>query len=191
MHQTEHILNMTGDIAAIWENFHHELRAFILGKTRNADDTDDILQDAFVRIINNWTKVSQAQNVRLYLYGIVRNTLYDHFRKQQPIRDTVDSESIFTTDEEQNLNTAVADCCIKPFIQKLPEHYREALLITEFQQVSQKELALRLGISYSGAKSRVQRGREQLKALLLSCCPYQSDVYGNIINSESDGCGCP
>jgi RNA polymerase sigma-70 factor (ECF subfamily) len=52
----------------------------------------------------------------------------------------------------------------------LPKPYRDALVLTEFEGLTQPELAKRLGISLSGAKSRVQRGREQLKELLLVYC---------------------
>lgn len=183
-------MEKTTEITSIWDNFHKELKAFILNKTRNSADTDDILQDAFIRIIRNWDKVNQSDNIRLYLYGIVRNTIYDHFKQKKPVLDTADIIEVLTDEEAQNLNAAVAECCIKPFINKLPERYREALLITEFQDVSQKELAEKLGISYSGAKSRVQRGKEKLKELILGCCPYQSDVYGNIIGNEKEHCGC-
>ncbi len=51
--------------------------------------------------------------------------------------------------------------------------------------LSQKELAKRLNISHSGAKSRVQRGREKLKQLILECCALKSDVYGNLTGEES------
>lgn len=181
---------MTTEVSLLWDNFHKELKAFIQNKTRNTADTDDILQEAFIRIIRNWDNVSQSVNLRHYLYGIVRNTMYDHFKGQKPFLDTSDMQDVFTDEETQDLNATVADCCIKPFINKLPDHYREALLITEFQDVSQKELAEKLGISYSGAKSRVQRGKEKLKELLLECCSYQSDVYGNIISNEKNHCGC-
>ncbi len=182
---------MATEITSIWENFHKELKAFIQHKTRNDADTDDILQDAFIRIIRNWDKVNQAENIRLYLYGIVRNAIYDHFKQLKPVTGTTDEvKEVFTEEEAQNLNATVAECCIQPLINKLPEHYREALLITEFQHISQKDLAEKLGISYSGAKSRVQRGKEKLKELILACCPYQSDAYGNIISNEKSSCGC-
>ena len=63
------------------------------------------------------------------------------------IDDLVREEKI-TEEESQSLNTTIAECCIKPFINKLPDNYREALLITEFQDISQKDLAERLNISY-------------------------------------------
>jgi RNA polymerase sigma-70 factor (ECF subfamily) len=79
---------------------------------------------------------------------------------------------------------------VKPFIQKLAPNYRDALLITEFQNISQKELAQKLNISYSGAKSRVQRGKEKLKELILNCCLVQTDTYGNVLNGEDKDCAC-
>ena len=56
----------------------------------------------------------------------------------------------------------------------------------DFEGMSQKEYADRLGISISGAKSRVQRAREKLKDLILKCCDYQFDKYGNVIKCCGD-----
>lgn len=179
---------MTTEVTNIWTDFHKELKAFIYNKTRNSADTDDILQEVFIKIIRNIDKVNQAENLRQYLYGIVRNAINDYFRNQKQIMDLPEIEEKITEEEAQSLNNTIAECCIKPFINKLPENYRDALLITEFQDVSQKELAEKLNISYSGAKSRVQRGKEKLKDLLVQCCSYKSDSYGNILDSENCGC---
>ncbi|HET6558784.1 MAG TPA: RNA polymerase sigma factor SigZ [Prolixibacteraceae bacterium] len=181
---------MTTEISTIWRDFHKELKAFIQNKTRNSADTDDILQDVFIKIIRNIDKVTQSENLRQYIYGIVRNAINDYFQNKKPILDTEVIKEEFTDEEIHALNATVAECCIKPFINKLPPHYREALLITEFQGVSQKELTERLGISYSGAKSRVQRGKEKLKELILDCCAYESDRYGNLRDDKENKCGC-
>jgi len=66
-------------------------------------------------------------------------------------------------------------------IKTLPDKYRDALEMSEINGVSHKEIAEELNISYSGAKSRVQRGREKLKEVLLHCCEIKADKYGNII----------
>lgn len=181
---------MTKEVTNIWTTFHKELKAFVLNKTRNSADTDDILQDVFIKIIHNIEKVNQAENLRHYLYGIVRNAINDYFRNKKQIVDSSEFEEKITEEETQSLNTTIAEGCIKPFINKLPDNYRDALLITEFQDISQKDLAKRLNISYSGAKSRVQRGKEKLKELILNCCAYQSDKYGNLIDAEDKNCAC-
>ena len=179
---------MTPEIKEIWTSFHTELKAFTLNKTKSSADTDDILQEVFIKIMRNFNKVSQASNLKQYLYGIVRNSINDYFRSQQfDNKDNYIPENI-SEDEIHSLNATIANCCLKPFINKLPEIYREALIASELGNISQKELARKLNISYSGAKSRVQRGKEKLKELLLDCCSYQVDSYGNILEEKSNKC---
>ena len=84
---------------------------------------------------------------------------------------------------------------LRRMIDSLPEPYREALVLTEFDGLTQQELADRVGISLSGAKSRVQRGREQLKAMLTECCDFEFDRRGGVFDcmphqqSDCNECG--
>jgi RNA polymerase sigma-70 factor, ECF subfamily len=179
---------MTTDITLIWTHFHKELKGYITKTVKSKADADDILQDVFIKIIRNSDKVKKAKNIRQYIYGIVRNAISDYFRSK-PAMDK-DIPITATKEDEQVLNATIADCCVKPFIGHLPEKYKEALLLTEFQDVSQKELAEKLNISYSGAKSRVQRGKEKLKEMILKCCAYQSDAYGNLMTDDIENDNC-
>jgi RNA polymerase sigma-70 factor, ECF subfamily len=70
-----------------------------------------------------------------------------------------------------------------------PDEYRQALLLTEYKGLTQRELAERLGLSFSGAKSRVQRAREKLKAMLLDCCHFEFDRLGKVIDYQPK-CAC-
>jgi RNA polymerase sigma-70 factor (ECF subfamily) len=63
------------------------------------------------------------------------------------------------------------------------------LVLTEYQGLTQKELGERLGLSFSGAKSRVQRAREKLKQQLLACCHFELDRRGHVINYQPK-CQC-
>jgi len=178
-------------IHSIWKEFHRELKGFIANSIKNSHDADDILQDTFLKIIHNPQKISQAENLRQYLYGIVRNAINDYFRKIKTEKNKAQWDNpTLSLEDSHLLNTTIAEGCVRPFIGQLPEKYQEALLITEFEDISQKELAQRLKISYSGAKSRVQRGREKLKELLLQCCAYKSDRYGNLYSESEKACNC-
>jgi RNA polymerase sigma-70 factor, ECF subfamily len=73
----------------------------------------------------------------------------------------------------------------------LPDPYRDAIVLTEFDGLSQKELAGRLGISVSGAKSRVQRGRALLKRQLLDCCQFEFDRGSVIDCNPRQNSTCP
>jgi RNA polymerase sigma-70 factor (ECF subfamily) len=75
-------------------------------------------------------------------------------------------------------------------VDSLPPLYREALWLTEYQGLSQVEMATRLGISVSGAKSRVQRARQKVKDLLLECCHFEFDRRGKILEYRERCCAC-
>jgi RNA polymerase sigma-70 factor (ECF subfamily) len=72
----------------------------------------------------------------------------------------------------------------------LPTEYCEALCLTEIDGVTQKEYAEKKGLSYSGAKSRVQRARMMLKDMLLECCHYHFDKYGTVFDIQPKCCHC-
>lgn len=69
-------------------------------------------------------------------------------------------------------------------MQNLPAKYRTAVELAELQEVTQREVSERLGISLSGAKSRVQRGREHLKDLLVRCCRWELDRRGGVVDYQ-------
>jgi RNA polymerase sigma-70 factor (ECF subfamily) len=74
--------------------------------------------------------------------------------------------------------------CINSKIEHLPKHYQEVMLLTALKDYTQVELAAYLGISYSGTKSRVQRAKERLKALVAGCKNVEIDALGNIIDYD-------
>ena len=72
----------------------------------------------------------------------------------------------------------------------LEEHYRQALMMSEMEGLTQKEVAKKEGLSLSGAKSRVQRGREMVKEMLLDCCRFEFDHRGSVMDHECKGKIC-
>lgn len=91
--------------------------------------------------------------------------------------------------DEQDLSKELSSC-IRPMVEQLPDKYKEAIELTELNGISQKQLSEQLGLSLSGAKSRVQRGREKLKELLTACCRIEVDRYGNVVDYQK-GTDCP
>ena len=82
--------------------------------------------------------------------------------------------------------------CLAPLVAGLPGGYREAMVLTEFDGLTQVAAAQRLGLSVSGMKSRVQRGRAMLRQQLTDCCQIEQDRRGAIIGFRpgSGSCGC-
>ena len=72
----------------------------------------------------------------------------------------------------------------------VPQGYRDALVLSELEGLPQKAVAKKLGISLPAAKSRILRGREQLKAVFVQCCHFELDHRGSVIayNPRKDDC---
>jgi RNA polymerase sigma-70 factor, ECF subfamily len=68
-----------------------------------------------------------------------------------------------------------------PMLRRLPPTRREAITLGDLEGVNQMEAAKRVGVSVSGMKSRVQRGRKQLRAVLEECCRIEFDRRGAIV----------
>ncbi|HEY0898919.1 MAG TPA: RNA polymerase sigma factor SigZ [Sphingobacteriaceae bacterium] len=187
-HQPTICNSPTSDIGAIWSNFNAGLKAYICKKVNQQDHCQDILQEVFIKVIHNADRVREADNIRAYLHRMASNAVMDHYRSaskrlDHPTEMLESGEMI-----EHGMPDPVielADCCLRSMIEALPASYREALILTELEGLTQKQLAAKLSISLSGAKSRVQRGREKLKEIILNCCKYEFDRYGNIIGCDS------
>lgn len=178
---------MQKNITNIWEKFNKELYVYILSRVKDSDAAKDILQDSFIKIQKNISALEKKESLRFWLYKITYNSTIDYFRSKKNFHS---SESIedFHQETENDFKTSQLAECIVPFINKLPDKYKEALTLTEFKNYSQIELAKHLGISYSGAKSRVQRAKVKLRELFEECCSISYDSYGNIIEYHSKQC---
>ena len=151
----------------IWRDLHSELGRFIESKVADRNAAQDILQDVFVKVHLNINQLKDSTKLTSWIYQIARNTIADHFRnagvEKQPVEHTLaEDESV------EPLYASLSEC-IKSKISKLPKEEYRAIVLTYFENCSQKELAELLGMSYSGIKSRVQRTREKLKKSVLAC----------------------
>ena len=183
MHNPENIEN-------IWSQVSYNLKAFIMSKVKNEADTEDILQETFLKIHQNFHTLKNKSRVESWIYQITRNQIIDHFRSNQEGQKikAIRNEFAVSTSVNRYMISAIRDMI--EMMDELPPEYCEALCLTEIEGMSQKEFAEIKGLSYSGAKSRVQRARIMLKDMLLKCCHYQFDKYGTVIDIQPKCCCC-
>ncbi|HLX40850.1 MAG TPA: RNA polymerase sigma factor SigZ [Ktedonobacteraceae bacterium] len=175
----------------VWKTFNVNLKQFILKRVVDEDNAEDILQEVFVKIHTRIHTLRDQEKLPGWIYQITRNAIYDYYRAQRDIVALPESATVIA---EETLNDSAIEellPCIRDMVERLPTEYRQALILTEYDGLSQKELAGRLGISYSGAKSRVQRAREKLKTMLLDCCHFQFDRSGRVIDYQPRLDCCP
>lgn len=166
-------------IEDLYKSFRGSLRNFIASKTRDVDLAEDLVQETFVKIARYCHCGEGCTHPKSFLYKVATNVLADHF---QATRRRTFEQTARTADED-NMNAEVIACLV-PLIDSLPSLYKEAVKLADVEQVSQQEIAERMGISLSGAKSRIQRGRAKLKDMLLAMCDMECDSHGNILHCK-------
>ena len=168
------------DASTLWQEHHDALLAFIRSRVADRAASLDILQEVFLKILHKLDTLHASEKVKPWLYQITRNAIADHYRRQRTATAEPQPELPEALPDDDTAMRHI-ESCIRPMIHSLPPIYREALLLSEIEGLSQKELAVRLGISYSGAKTRVQRGRLLLRQALTDCCTFEIDRYGKIL----------
>jgi len=172
-------LPMNRAVEELWTDLYQELKKFIFSKVRDRDISEDLLQDVFVKIHLNIHTVSDWSKLTSWVYQITRNTIADHYRKTNPELQ-IDELDLAEQETEEPLYVALSNC-INQKIRQLPEKYKQAIVLMYFNDHSQMALTNELQVSYSGAKTRVQRGREKLKELITDCPNVATDNAGNLI----------
>ncbi|MCP9449812.1 MAG: RNA polymerase sigma factor SigZ [Nitrospira sp.] len=189
---------MTTKTEELWQLVHDGLRAFIAKRVSDHGHIDDILQDVFERVHRQMDSVKDSSRIVSWVYQITRNTIIDYYRKPGKQRETpvglnaeiealvevFPSSDSMGQDEPGEVHAELADC-LRPMIERLSKDYREAVVLVELDGLTQQAAARRLGISLPGMKSRVQRGRKQLRHMLNDCCLIELDRRGGVIEFRS------
>ena len=174
----------------LWMEHRTRLRGYVAKRVRERDAVDDILQDVFLKAHASLHTVKSHGSLAAWLYRIAANAIADHYRRHRPSEGI--SAELAAPEPEIDYIAELASC-LQPLIADLPEKYRVPLVLSEIEGLTQKELAVRLGLSLSGAKSRVQRGRQQLRQRLLECCDIETGragVLGYEVRDKRRGCRC-
>ncbi|MGH3148764.1 MAG: RNA polymerase sigma factor SigZ [Rubrobacter sp.] len=169
-------------IEEVYERFDAGLRGFVSARVRDPDAAEDVLQDVYLKIHARIDTLEDEDKVGAWVYRVARNAVTDHYRAKRLFSELGDVPDEPAHDVEQRELDERLKETVSGMLDGLPPDHREALYLTEYEGLTQKQLAQRLGISLSGAKSRVQRARTRLKTLLLACCHFELDALGRVID---------
>ncbi|MGH7492735.1 MAG: RNA polymerase sigma factor SigZ [bacterium] len=167
----------------IWKEYRTKLHRFILNRVNDPLIAEDIVQEVLLKAFEHLDGLEDQQKILSWIYQITRNAIIDYYRRRSPTEELHESLIMQNIDMKEDVEKDLASC-IMPLLEQLPPHYREALTLSEINGFTQKEVALKQGVSLSGAKSRVQRGRKMLKKVLLECCKIERGQRGSIIDYE-------
>ncbi len=172
----------------VWSEFDKKLRAYVRRRV-NASAADDVVSDILLRLVRSQDKMEGAKNPMAWIYRVAANVITDHYRKSSSEKRLLEEVKLDTpvvdaSEETADDPTSLARCLI-PMIKGLPAPYDQALMLTEIDGISQVAAAKQLGLSVSGMKSRVQRGRQKLKVTLLRCCDVEVNRRGDVVDYKT------
>ncbi len=191
-----------------WQELRDSLRAFVARRVRNQADVDDLVQRVLVRIVRGLSTLHDAGRLHAWIYRTARNVIVDYYRSAGSRREHTTGDAGDLEIAEVAAVPALADDddraalrelagCLTPMLARLSPASREAIRLIDLDGTSQQEAARRAGVSLSAMKSRVQRGRRELRAVLEACCRIDLDRRGAIATyvardpstCECGGCG--
>ena len=147
--------------------------------TRNAQDAEDLVQEAYMRAFEHYDSF-RGESARAWLLAIVRNACYSHLRRAVPPAD-VDAfdERLHTPESKAADPEALAlkesdGKRLAQALEELPEEFREVVVLRELEEMSYKEIAAVLNVPIGTVMSRLNRGRDRLRASLAGAAAKES-----------------
>lgn len=160
-----------GDIdkmGLLYERYHRQLFNFIFHMTRHKEISEDMVQNIFFRMLKYRNGFTGNGEFKKWMYHVARNTLKDHFRKNNrtPSHNSLkDFEEVIAGEQladeqlvkQQELKT------LEMAMKNLSDENRELLVLCRFQELKYNEIALILNTTEGAIKVRVHRALNQLK----------------------------
>lgn len=150
----------TTDFEAAYEKYADMLYRIALSDLGNTHDAEDAVQDTFVAYFSYKGSFETEEHLKAWLIRVLINKARDELRRKK-----VRSHASF--DEIPEIASAEPeDRGVMEEIQKLPEKYKTPIILHYLEDIPVERIAKILGITLSGAKMRLKRGRDMLREKL-------------------------
>ena len=169
-----------GDIDAfetLQEIMEPPIRRFVRRLLNSDYAVDDVVQDVFISLYYNMSRINPPENFRPYLYRMARNRCYDDMRKSQRTPTvSLDDEPVFLRvsftesshepPPDEVTHWLLLNLEVQEAMDQLPEHQRQALILYAEEGLSYREIAEVMEVSLGTIKSRIYQAKQMLRRLL-------------------------
>lgn len=163
-----------------WRETRGELHGWLRYRLNGDSAADDLLQEVFLKALRQGEGFCAVENPRAWLFQVARNALADRLRANRcsiPLPDDLAAPTPEAPSAFDDLSQ-----CLPRVLNELSAKDRFAISFCDIEGHSLQALADNLGITLSGAKSRLQRARQRLKLQLVSACRVSFDERGQVID---------
>ncbi len=154
-------------------------------------EAEDLSQEVFIKVESGLKNFRGESKLSTWIYRIATNTAVDRMRNpsfKYEVNEGIPSESVQKDDldtEDKDLFTREVtestdlqyvrnemNSCIRNFIENLPENYKAVVILSELEELKNKEIAEILHLTLDTVKIRLHRARAQLRKKLQSNCSF-------------------
>jgi len=166
-------------LAALVKEYSSTLYRVAYSVLQNAAESEDAVQEAFLRVLRHRDKLSEIRDHRVWLIRIVWNVVMDRKRRAKTRPETDDVADVARVMPSRDLGVheraqaSEQHSHIMACVGQLPEKERQVLLLAAFDELNSVEISEVLGISESSVRSRLFRARNQM-AELMKDSPYRN-----------------
>lgn len=151
----------------------------------NKEEAEDLVQETYLKAYRFFNTFQKGTNIKAWLFKILRNTFINKYRKKVSMPSEIFHEDIDAVNtnlayEQENKSMEEIDTLeskysdlggimeddVKHAIDSLPIEYREAILFSDVEEMSYKDIAEITNVPIGTVKSRLNRGRKLLQKSL-------------------------
>lgn len=158
-----------------WEGNQQALKNWLLKKTQDQQQAQDILQDVFIKALQHKERFCTLTHAKSWLFTIAKNCMIDSYRKAQLQDGAVCCES---DDDDQRAPVVDLQQCLIRVLTELDQDDQEVIERCDMQGLSQIAYAQMKGLSISATKSRIQRARKRLREQMIASCNVKFNQQG-------------
>ena len=156
-------------LATLFERHHKGVYRFCLQMTRNRTQSEDLVQDVFIKVLRKAASYRGDGTFKAWLYNIARNITFDELRRDKLAAGAFDdglsaSEPVDTRSAEQVASGRQLVGQVAEALARLPLAAREIIWLGRFEFDSYEDLALALGCKPGAARVRMHRAMQLLAA---------------------------
>ncbi len=164
-------------ILRAWNAHENELRNYLRHRSKDAHQADDLLQEVFVKAMQQGKQFCLLDNARAWLFQVARNALVDHFRLRH---DAVELPEDLPQPKPAREPIQALSACVARVLSELTPEDRDIIEQCDLEGVKQKDYAATQNLSLAAVKSRLLRARERMRARMNTACQVRFDERGRV-----------
>lgn len=157
-------------LAILFERHHVMLYNFFLRLTGRGSQSEDLVQDVFVRILKYRKTYRSESKFAVWMYQIARNAHADYLRKKKPevaLDDQFEEPAADEAAPADKLDAEIDAVLLRQALDRLPLRKREVILLSRYEDMKYKDIAELMGCSIETIKTAVHRAIKELRSIYL------------------------